>query len=94
MCAHRCLFADHSHRCVVAAQLKGLQSKAKSAAKSVGSNPAQDFANKGKKAVSQAKPAVNKAKVLVVRCNTISCSAGLPHVTGGCVGVHHSATGH
>jgi hypothetical protein len=45
--------------------LKSLQSKAKSAAKSVGNNPAQDFANKGKSAVAKAKPAVNKAKANV-----------------------------
>jgi hypothetical protein len=45
-------------------QLKNLQSKAKSATKNVG-NPAQDFANKGKKTVAQAKPAFNKAKVRI-----------------------------
>jgi hypothetical protein len=44
--------------------LKNLQSKAKSATKNVG-NPAQDFANKGKKTVAQAKPAFNKAKANV-----------------------------
>ena len=64
--------ADDSRRRVVAVQLKGLQSKAKSAVKSVGNNPAQDFANQGKKAVAQAKPAVNKAKVPTVRCITLA----------------------
>jgi hypothetical protein len=59
----------------VIVQLKGLQSKAKSAAKSVGNNPAQDFANKGKSAVAKAKPAVNKAKVHTDLCSTTSRSA-------------------
>ena len=72
--------ADDSCCCVAVLQLKSLQSKAKSAAKSVGNNPAQDFANKGKKAVAQAKPAVNKAKVPIPRCITTSCSARLSPV--------------
>jgi hypothetical protein len=56
-------------------QLKDLQKKAKSATKNVG-NPAQDFANKGKKAVAKAKPAVNKAKVRTVSSAWSGVSGG------------------